>query len=215
MGVVLIDISAAGARIEHYNRVATGTISRIRFQWEGDEVSAECRIVSCKVHRFSPGDDGLTVYQSGLLLTEPTDESALTFKKMVTAHITRALAEQVANARGVVPVFDVTNMPIFTDGMLTSNRAEVSTASRSTHLIPQSKLVSERGFICCTLQKNQWQRRWTQSPVQPEDGFTLSANEQHDQINKLCEAYGAGSEEQRQLIRTMAEMSIADQVDRN
>ena len=209
--MVLIDISAAGARIEHYNRFATGTVSRIRFQWEGDEVSAECRIVSCKVHRFSPGDDGLTVYQSGLLLTEPTGDSALTLKRMVTAHITRALAEQVANARGVVPVFDESNMPIFSGGLLTRDSA----APKSSHLIPESKLVTQRGFVSCNLHKNQWHRRWTQSPLQPEDGFTVSANEQHDQVDKLCEAYRVGNEEQRQLIRTMAEMSIAEQVGRN
>lgn len=211
VGVVLVDISAAGARIEHYSRFATGTTTRLRFQWEGHEVSAECRIISCKVHRFSPGDDGLTVYQSGLLLTDPAGESALTLKKMVTAHITRALAEQVANARGVEPVFDANHMPIFSAGVLTTNEATHSGPS-NPHLVPDKNLVKQRGYICCTLHKNSWKRRWTSSSIQPEDGFTVSANEQHDQITRLCEAYRAGSPEQRQLIRTMAEMSIADDI---
>lgn len=215
MGVILIDISSAGARVEHYNRFATGTMTRLRFQWEGEEVSAECRIVSCKVHRFSPGDDGLTVYQSGLILTDPTGESAMTLKRMVTAHITRALAEQVANLRGVPPVFDAENMPIFRDGVLTTDKSEITSKSRDSYLLPTRSLVLQRGFITCTFKRKAWQKRWSMNSGQPEEeGFTVSANEQPDQIDRLCEAYQLGNDEHRHLIRVMAEMSVADAIER-
>ncbi|HEY5610331.1 MAG TPA: PilZ domain-containing protein [Thermoanaerobaculia bacterium] len=209
IGAVLVDLSESGARVEHYTRLKTGSLTRFRFQWEADGVETECIVVSCRVQRFSPGDDGLTVYQSGLLFTQPQGETASVLRRMVSAFVSRALAEQVANARGIGPIL-AKDMPIFREGVVSSNSFEHTHSEDTRHLIPSKLLAHEKGFIRCRLVRgNWWERKWVRSKEQPsDDGFTVSASEPADQIEKLCEAYRVADAETRRLIRLMAQMSL-------
>lgn len=214
IGAVLVDLSESGARVEHYTRLKTGSLTRFRFQWENEGIETECIIVSCRVQRFSPGDDGLTVYQSGLLFTQPRGETATTLRKMVSGFVARALAEQVANAKGIGPVL-AKDMPIFRDGVVSSNTFEMTASNDTQHLIPTKLIAHEKGFIRCRLIRgNWWERKWVRSKEQPkDDGFTVSASEPMDQIEKLCQAYKTADREGRRLIRVMAEMSLESKAD--
>src|SRR4029078_13317522 len=69
-GAVLMDISDAGARIEHFQRLDLGKRARLRLDWNKKIIEVEAQVVSCRVHRFAHGDDGATVYQSGLYFLE-------------------------------------------------------------------------------------------------------------------------------------------------
>lgn len=206
IGVVLIDISPFGARIEHYSRFDRGAERILRIQWGAEAGTIRCQIVSCKVHRFAPGDDGLTVYQSGLVFTEDDSASELV-KKLISAHLAGTLVEQVANARGFAPP-NVENMPIFRGGVLTNTDGDVQAASSDKHLLPEKKLVHEVGYICFALVKGRWTRKWTLDPEQPREGFTVSANEPLHQIDLLAEQYMNSRIDEREFIRTLARLSV-------
>jgi hypothetical protein len=208
-GAVILDVSEGGARVEHYTRLQTGQITSLRFEFDGRVVNTECEVMSCRVERFSTGDDGLTVYQSGVRWTHPDDGTGAKMKAISTTLVARALAEQVANAKGVKPLHNQNAMPIFRGEVMTSNTFDAIESEKNKHLIPISKLVKKRGFLCCSLVRGMhWTRKWTMNPEQPREGFTVSVREPVEQVEKLCETYMQADSEGRRLIRLMATISL-------
>lgn len=208
IGAVLIDVSESGARLEHYSPLQTGKRIRLRFEWEQNSIGVDCEILSCRISRFASGDEGLTVYQSRLMFVDVDEESAATLKQMVTAFIGRALAEQVANARGIGPVLERGAMPIFREGVLASNVADSVKSEKNKHLIPEKQITNEQGFLCCRLIRSRWEKKWTLVSTQPEDGFTVRAAEPVDQVEKLCQAYRKTDDNGRDFIRRLAMLAI-------
>ena len=206
-GAVILDLSDGGARIEHYNRLKTGAAATLRFEIEGKSLRLSCRVVACRVARFAAGDDGLTVYTSGLSFNTDDEENIHAVHTITSTFTARALAEQVANAKGVRPL-DVEAMPIFREGGLAANQLEKVVDARNKHLIPIRKLVDHRGFIRCRLRKDSWTKTWTLDPEQPDEGFTVSIHESSEQIDLLCETYQAAGRQERQFIRRMARLSV-------
>lgn len=207
-GAILLDLSEGGAKLEVYSMLRTGTVLRFRFEWEGASIETDCRILSCRVARLAGGEGGATVYHARVTFVEPDGTSAVALKKIVATHMARALAEQVANAKGVIPL-DEQRMPIFRGNALASNEYEQVSGQKHAHLLPSAKVLKQRGYICCRLQREtMWTRKWTSSPEQPEEGFTVSVHEAPDQIAMLCRTYRDGNRETRDLIRRMALLSI-------
>jgi hypothetical protein len=209
--VVVVDISVLGARVEHHTPLgtATGGQARLSFTWEDDEIVAECRIVRSRLERFSVGADGLTVYHSGLEFLDVAKETKEILKQKIGIFIARALHEQKLNARGVLPE-SVEKMPIFRYGQLTENPGDVAEAIGSSAL-PTSRIAKEVGYICFQLEKNHtWRKKRTHDPGQPSEGFTISATEDHAQIEMLCDAYMKSDKEGRKMIQLFAQLSIAE-----
>jgi hypothetical protein len=205
-GVILIDASEGGARIEHFTRQGVGRKAHFRFQWEQSAIEAEAVVVWSKVHRFAHGDQGTTVYQSGLCLTEYIADAAATIQKMVTTFIARSLAEQVANARGIGPVTQ-RSMPVFRSGVVTGgvDPAEIE----KQKMIPNTALVVDRGYVRCALIDNRrWDKKWSRTSEQPIEGFTVPATEPDEHIDQLCETYLKADAEARTLIQLMARLSV-------
>ena len=204
-GAIIMDITDTGARIEHFARLDIGKRARLRFDWNQRIIEVDARVVSCRVHRFAPGDRGATVYQSGLTFLEYIGDAASALKEMVATYIARSLAEQVANARGIGPVNEP-NMPDFRSGVVAATGLA---ADQNRRLIPDAEIVSHRGFIRCTFIKHRrWDRKWTTDAGQPEDGFTVLATEPQEHIDQLCETYERATDDDRRLIQLMARLSI-------
>lgn len=205
MGAVILDITDAGVRVEHFTRLDVGKRSRLRFDWQDKQIEVEANVVSCKVHRFAHGDDGATVYQSGLAFTGYEGDALATLRELVSTTVSRSLAEQVANARGIGPVTE-SQMPVFRSGVVTTSRID---AVNKTRLLPKSELVGDRGYVRCTLvDGNRWEKKWSRTPEQPLDGFTLLATEPGEHVDQLCEMYYKSDREQRELIRVLARISV-------
>ena len=119
------------------------------------------------------------------------------------------LTEQIANAKGFAPP-SKGEMPIFRGGALTSNEFKVASATKDEHLIPDKPIAREVGFIRFAKKKSGWTRVWTLDREQPEDGFTVSANESTDQIELLCKLYRDGDRRTRDMIRLLAATSLED-----
>lgn len=212
MGAVILDITDAGARIEHFSRLDLGRRSRFRFEWQQSGIEVEAVVMSCRVHRFAHGDEGTTVYQSGLSFAGYTADAEARLREMVATIVSRSLAEQVANARGIGPVTEK-NMPVFRAGVVAAAGLDPS-ESASKRYIPSSEVAVERGYTRCTLIANRrWEKKWSRSPEQPPDGFTVLATEPTEHIEQLCETYLHATDEQRKLIRIMAEASVELQLE--
>jgi PilZ domain len=208
LGVIMIDTSESGARIEHFTRLELAKKARFRFDWRDSEIQVEAVVVVCKVHRFVHGEQGATVFQSGLQFVEFVDNAQETLKELVSTSIARSLAEQVANARGIGPVTE-RNMPVFRSGIVTAAGLEPKSVEQAERLFPKSEIVVDRGYIRCTLvSNNRWDKKWSRTPDQPVDGFTVLATEPADHIDQLCETYIRAGEEERKLIRLLASVSV-------
>jgi hypothetical protein len=212
MGAVILDITDGGARIEHFVRLEIGRKARFRFEWQSREIEVEAVVMSCRVHRFAHGDDGTTVYQSGLQFSSYVDDAAAVLREMVATIVSRSLAEQVANARGIGPIIEK-NMPVFRAGVVAAAGIDPS-QEKAKRFISTAEVAIDRGYTRCTLIGNRrWEKKWTRSPEQPEDGFTVLATEPGEHVDQLCETYLKADQEMRQLIRLMAQVSVEQQVD--
>jgi hypothetical protein len=208
MGAIILDITEAGARIEHFTRLDIRKMASFRFRWQQKDVETSAQVVSCRVHRFAHGDDGTTVYQSGLMFTDYVGNSATILREFVTTIVARSLAEQVANARGIGPVTE-RDMPVFRSGVVTGSGLERDQESVK-RLIPASEVAVDRGYLRCTLVEGvRWVKKWSRTADQPKEGFTVSAAEPPDHVDQLCENYRKGTEEERKLIRLLAQLSVA------
>src|SRR5712691_2623727 len=206
MGVVILDITDAGARIEHFDRLDLRKKASFRLDWQQQTIETTAEVRSCRIHRFASGDQGATVYQSGLLFTDYVGEAQAKLRELTTFVVARSLAEQVANARGLGPVTE-RNMPVFRSGAVAASGLEPGQDAK--RLIPDTDLAVERGYVRCTLVGgNRFEKRWSRTPDQPDHGFTIPASEPEEHVNQLCESYLQGSEEDRKLILLLARLSV-------
>jgi len=208
--VVLVDVSVLGARVEHHVPLVAGAFSRLAFEWDGQTIDVDCRIVRSRLERFSVGPDGMTVYHSGLEFGRMAEQTKRALKAMIGGFIGRALEEQKLNARGVLPQHDVEKMPIFRfGGQLTANTKDKEISG--SLLLPTARVAKETGYVCYALENERnWRRKRTHDPGQPMEGFTISATEDHTQAEMLCEAYARSDGEGRRMIQLCAQLSIMD-----
>lgn len=210
--VVLVDLSILGARIEHHAAltVPPGTQPRLTFKWDDATIAVDCRIVRSRLERFSVGSDGLTVYHSGLEFVEMTPDTRRQLKQMIEIFLSRALEEQKLNAQGVVPQHDVAKMPIFRrGGQLTANSKDVKEAVGGV-MLPAARVAKESGYVCYQLDQNVWRKKRTHDPGQPSEGFTISALEDLEQAELLCDAYLKCDAAGRRMIQLFAQLSIVE-----
>lgn len=64
------------------------------------------------------------------------------------------------------------------------------------------------GFLQYHLTPKGWKCHRALLPDQPEDGFTVSANESQEQIDLLCRTYETGDPEAKKMTRMIAELSV-------
>ncbi len=76
--------------------------------------------------------------------------------------------------------------------------------------LPTSRIAKESGYICYHLVADSWRKKRTQDPGQPEEGFTISATEDHAQADLLCDAYLKSDRDGRRMIQLFAQLSIVE-----
>jgi hypothetical protein len=207
MGAIILDITDAGARIEHFNPLDVRKKALFRFEWQKHTIETTAEVKSSRIHRFASGDDGTTVYQSGLYFSDYGGDSAARLRDLAATIVARSLAEQVANARGLGPVIE-RNMPVFRSGAVATNELEPN-QDRVEQYIPTTDVAVERGYVRCTLIAGvRFEKKWSRTPDQPDEGFTISASEPSEHVDQLCETYLKGTAEDRKLIVLLAQLSV-------
>lgn len=191
IGVIILDLTEKGARIEHLVYLERGRAQPLRFEWERKVYEATAQVKACKVHRFAAGDDGQTVYQSGLEFTDYAETGEDALRDMTTTIVARSLAEQVANLRGSVRYPEDGGKRVIKGGDA------------------ETDMPIDRGYVRCNFLGDRFEKKWSRSPDQPTLGFTISAAEPSENIDQLCDTYLKGNADDRKLIGILARLSVA------
>lgn len=193
--VIALDISLGGCRIEHRNRFSVGAQTAVKLCYAGEEAEIPCSVVRCKLDRFQV-EEGGAIYQTGVRFEPASSEMAGIVRKLVVDHVSRALEEQKANARGTRRGDQATSPMFDKDGLL---------AATDRHGNPAKK-----AFVKFEFDNGRWKKVVTFDAEQPDEGFTVASTEDEQQLEILCKAYQIGDPKTRQMIRICAEMSVAD-----
>jgi hypothetical protein len=184
---LILDIGMAGAFIEHYGTTESGRRFRLSFRWQSEAVEFDCEVVRTVVTR-EPGGDGVhPVSHTGLHFLAPVGQADARLEELMQTFVRRILDAQRANAAG--------NDPHFQSAAILESLG--GARRKRTH-----------GFVCYRLRDGQWWRVPTESPRQPDEGFTVAAWEDEAELDTLCRTYEATDDEGRQLIRVLAELSV-------
>ena len=182
--VFVVDVSLRGLRIAHQDTLGkTGEVVTLQTQWDGKSIMLKCQIVRTQIHRMAETATAKTLYHSGIVITQALGMSATALRELIEAHIVRAIDEQKANARGVPPV----------------TAASTQTPKTTTHY-KRHELIGGR-----------WRETATTDPVQPANGFTVSADHSAEEVNMLRNAFEKGDPKTggHDLIRRLAKLSIS------
>lgn len=179
---VVIDVCLTGALVAHRQEVAPGEKVVLEFDWRGDPIRVEAEIVRTALHQKPTRPGGSPVYRSGIHFSRfvpPACDAVL--RSMIEDLVTRSLDEQKANARGIPP-------------------EAASSYQRS---------AATSGYVCYRFVGGAWRRSESSEPEQPLDGFSISVDEDGDNVKLLLEVYARGTRQEREMIRTMAQLSIS------
>lgn len=184
---LILDIGMAGAFLEHYGVTEPGKTFRLAFRWQGQDVEFRCEVVRTSIVRQPAGDGKSQMSHTGVHFTEALGESTERLQDLIATFVGRILAAQRANAAG---------------------DAEAAQSGVILESLGAARRKRSRGFISYRLRDARWWRVPTDSPVQPEDGFTVADWEDEVELETLCRTYEASDDEGRQLIRMVAELSV-------
>jgi hypothetical protein len=179
---LILDIGVSGAFVEHRGRAVKGLKFQLSWRWQGEEVTFDAEVVRSTVVREG-GEEGV-VSHSATLFTNAHGDAEERLREMMTTFVGHILDAHRANASA--------------KGVGHTVLARIGEARRAR----------SRG-----LRRYQWDgKTWTSSPTddrtQLDDGFTVAAYEDEDELATLCSSYQDSDEEGRRLIRLIAELSV-------
>ncbi|MFA6958764.1 MAG: PilZ domain-containing protein [Thermoanaerobaculia bacterium] len=188
---VVLDISLHGAGIRHPSPIKLGAEAILRFQLEKQEHAMRCRVVRSKVEMQQHEDGLVQSYRSGLTFVGLEHEAA-SLREALRKRANRAIMLQQANALA----------------------KEISPEARSSDNIDLAFLapwLKPKPFVRCTLERGRkWKMVRVSKAEQPDDGFTILAEESEADVQKLCRLFEDGGAEQRHLIQLFAHLSLTE-----
>ena len=177
---VLIDLSDRGAKVRHEFSVLRGSSVRLAFEWNGGRFATNAEVLASRVIALGDGNGGATIFESRLRFMEVDRDCELVLQRVIAEFADRDLRHWVNNMQGDNDAQKSEDMPKL----------------RMSYV--RLRFIRDRW----------WEKKWTHDSSQPEDGFVVPATFDAKDIEGLCETYGAGDEEGRQLIRTMAAEAV-------
>ncbi|HEX3107641.1 MAG TPA: hypothetical protein VHU41_01020 [Thermoanaerobaculia bacterium] len=184
-GALILDIGVGGAFIEHYGQTSPGDQFRLGFLSEGAAVEFVCEVRRSFVVRLASDDS--KVSHTGARFVEAIGDSEALLEKMIASFISRILEAQRANARG--------------ERGLSHGEAILA------HL-GEAQRMRSRGCVTHSFADGRWTSIRTDSANQPDDGFTVAAFEDEEEVHMLRQAYETADAEGRRLIRLIADLSV-------
>lgn len=181
-GALILDIGLGGALVEHYGSSERGDELILAFSWEGTPTEFLCEVAHSE--RVRVASDGSPVSHTGVRFLAPFGDARSRLEELVATFVARVVAAERANAGAL-------------SGDAGSFLLEIGEARRAR----------TRGFVTFQFADGGWSRVASRSPLQPQNGFTVPAHEEEEQLAILCDAYVRADENGRDLIRMMAELS--------
>jgi hypothetical protein len=187
---LILDLGMTGAFLEHYGEPRPGTRCHLSFRWYGEEVTYLSEIVHTAVVRQRGGNGLQALSHTGVYFLEPVGDSAARLQELMTSFVSRVFEAQRANAAG-----------------------DPSTSAAILAGLGAARRKRTPGFVTCRLEDGRWVRTASDTPRQPENGFTLPAWEEESELDTLCRTYETADADGRSLVRTLAELSVRGNVD--
>ncbi|MGK2857717.1 MAG: PilZ domain-containing protein [Thermoanaerobaculia bacterium] len=189
---VVLDISLHGAGIRHPGPIKLGTEAMLRFRLEKQEHAMRCRVVRSRMELQQHEDGTVQSYRSGLAFVG-LEHEAVSFREALRKRANRAILLQQANALA---------RPELASGESASDRIELE------FLAPWLK---PKPFVRYTLERGRkWKTVRVSRAEQPDNGFTILAEEAEKEVATLCRLFEDGSAEQRHLIQLFAHLSLTE-----
>jgi hypothetical protein len=92
--VRLIDLSVLGARVEHALPLVAGAHSRLLFEWDGEPIGADCRIVRSRLEKG--------IHRSGIEFVDLPSRMREIIRRLIEMHLRRAFDEHRRAARDLI-----------------------------------------------------------------------------------------------------------------
>lgn len=201
LDVLVLELGLIGGRIEHQQPLPDGALIRLDFQWTDEELSLIAMIVRSKIDPLLTAAAATPVYQSGLEFDELLGRTEGVLKRLIHSHVTRALLEQEANAKGEGSDLRQ-NIPFLRDLGITEKSATTRTAS-SFESMRDTIYVQHRLGLSGT-----WSEDIVAKPIQPREGFTVFASVDPEEVTMLRKMYQEADAKSRHLLRVMAELTL-------
>jgi hypothetical protein len=186
---LVLDLGVGGALVEHQGEIPSGSPADLRIRWYQYDILLPSQIVHSRL--VNPATGARTaVTHSGVRFVDLNAETRHELQTMMATMVGRILAAQKANARGDYEGDRIDSGAILSD-------------------LGRARRSHTGGLVSYKLKGNMWWRTPTTSVLQPQDGFTVAAYEDENDLQTLCEAYMTSDDEGRRLIRLVAELSVA------
>ena len=179
--VFVVDLSLSGVKVAHRESIGRiGEIVVLRSEWEGHPIELHCVVIYTRSQRGATSAMSAQLHHSGLTIRETRGTTTQTLRTIIESHVSRAIDEQKANARGIPPA-----------------AVQWTPAAKSRHYVRHELL------------HGRWREVATSDPTQPDNGFTLSADHTAREVEMLRMAYERGAASgDRSMIRRLAQLSI-------
>lgn len=180
MGVRVIEMSVSGFLIAHEGRLASGQTRPLVIDANEGAIELEGTVVRSTLYRLSKALGEKSLYHTGLRIVRFANEGFERLRTLIGERILRALDEQKANARGIPPLAAYMYQP-------------------------------EKGELYrrCEFVDGVWRKSETIRPMQPANGFTISAEVDAYHVDMLCDTWAHTTPEGRRLTQLLAELSIS------
>lgn len=192
--VRILELGVPGARIEHEGPIKSNSADVLVFPWDAESIEIEAEVVRSVISKSSPslvGDaehpaaGAHAIYQSGLQFLNAVGFSGQMLRRLLADAVRR---------------------------LLETRRIQMAALQESKASVEDDETLRTRsfGFLSYTLEDGVWRKRRMFLPDQPEIGFTVSAGEDKEELQRICRAYEQADEEGRRLIRLFAELSVSE-----
>lgn len=181
---MVIDIGPDGAGIEHSTKLLLNDVLSFQVDWR-QTIRCKVRVRHSKLRKLED-DHGPAIYQTGLSFIGLSETASVVIDSILIDEVKRQVTEWEANLTG-------TRKDRLSGFGLDSNRSALPIA-----------------FVWHRLVNGRWVTTTTKDPNQPIDGFAVCDDESRQQVELLRKAYKAYDQDDRDMLRMMAHLAIAN-----
>jgi hypothetical protein len=180
--IFVAETSVTGVRVLHEERfpVKPDGTHQLWFDWNEHTLRFRVELIRTTIVKLAKRTGEKSLYDSGLRFVHGDAKSEKLLRDLIADYVVRSLNEQIANAHGIPP--------------LAAYSYQTGKGSR---------------FRRCEWINGSWRKAETFDPQQPENGFTISADLDPEQVDILCKTWEIVGPEGRRLTQLLAQLSIS------
>lgn len=180
----VIDLGPEGVGLQHPNKLMSNEVYTLKIDWR-QTITCKVRVRHSQLRKLAD-QSGPPVYRTGLSFIGLSESAAVVIDSILIDEVKRKLTEWEANLTGT-----------------RRDRLPSTDLSQSRSTLPVA-------YIWHRLVKGRWIKSVTKDPNQPLDGFAVCDDESDEQVRLLRGAYETYSDEDRDMLRMMAHLAIAN-----